>query len=413
MKKLLAILISAMFSVCSHAQTDDQFWTKFASEMYGEAEAISYTMIYSRKLADTIIMDTSYVEASASEVTMVQEGDFALRVSRDSLWLVDELHGNISFGPREYQVQGNGMNMYHYIRDRYQHKLNLYAPFCLNPTRTGLYAATDSVYRTSSGDTSYSVVDQHMLTGYQYNEQTGQYDIPVTDRIIMYCNDRSHLVDKVVVYHGQDTACPEEFRFCNVMPCRQRHAEPGVFDPESPRYAGYTKYDYTKSVAPSLIGTYTQNTDMTDGLMDYPLVGYEGDTTYLRHRTGWVLIDLWTYGCPPCVSFLKHLQKEADSLGYRLLEKEGVRLYCINPKGGVTPRFRAYAEKWGAQDILYSARGIDSRLNVRCWPSIYLFAPNGDLVFHDECEYIPDLTETILESKHNYENRHAETNTQF
>ena len=46
MKKPFAILISAMFSVCSHAQTDDQFWTEFASVKYGKAEAISYTMIY-------------------------------------------------------------------------------------------------------------------------------------------------------------------------------------------------------------------------------------------------------------------------------------------------------------------------------------------------------------------------------
>ena len=369
MKKILAILVSAIGFVCSYAQNNHSFWTDFASRKYEKAKTISFTLIYSKKLVDTTYIDTSYLEADSSEVTMLQNGAFALRVSNDSLWLVDELHGNISFGPREYQIRKNGMNMYYYIRDHYQHKLIMYAPFYLNPSYTNLFAETDSVYHTFLGDTSYFVAHQHMLTGHQYNEQTEQYDIPITDSIIMYCNDRSHLVDKIVVFHGLDTTYYEEFRFCNVMPFKQRNTDSNIFD--------------------------------------------INDTTYLRQSTGWVLIDLWIYGCPPCVSFLKHLQKEVDSLGYRQIEKEGVRLYCINPKGGVTPQFRKYAERWAAQDILYSARGIGSELKASCWPSIYLFAPNGDLVFHNECEYIPDLTETILKMKHDYENHHDETNKQF
>ncbi len=413
MKKILAILVSAMGFVYSYAQNNHSFWTDFASRKYEKAKTISFTLIYSKKLVDTTYIDTSYVEADSSEVTMLQNGAFALRVSNDSLWLVDELHGNISFGPREYQIRKNGMNMYYYIRDHYQHKLIMYAPFYLNPSYTNLFAETDSVYHTFLGDTSYFVAHQHMLTGHQYNEQTEQYDIPITDSIIMYCNDRSHLVDKIVVFHGLDTTYYEEFRFCNVMPFKQRNIDSNIFDINSPSHANYTKYNYTQTVAPSLIGTYTGNTDMTNELMNYPLVGYDGDTTYLRQSTGWVLIDLWIYGCPPCVSFLKHLQKEVDSLGYRQIEKEGVRLYCINPKGGVTPQFRKYAERWAAQDILYSARGIGSELKASCWPSIYLFAPNGDLVFHNECEYIPDLTETIIKMKHDYENHHDETNKQF
>lgn len=413
MKKFLSILFSAIGFVYSYAQTNVQFWPEFAARKYEKAKTISYTMIYSKKLIDTIYIDTSYVEADSSEVTMLQNGAFALRVSNDSLWLVDELYGNISFGPREYQIRKNGMNMYYYIRDHYQHKLIKYAPFYLNPSYTNLFAETDSVYHTFFGDTSYFVAHQHMLTGHQYNEQTEQYDIPITDSIIMYCNDRSHLVDKIVVFHGLDTTYFEEFRFCNVMPIKQRHTDSNIFDINSSRYANYAKYDYTKAVAPSLIGTYTGNTDMTSELLNYPLVGYNGDTIYLRQGTGWVLIDLWSYGCPPCVRFLKQLQQEVDSLGYRQIENEGIRLYCINPKGGVTPQFRKYAERWAAQDILYSARGIGSELKASCWPSIYLFAPNGDLVFHNECEYIPDLTETIIKMKHDYENHHDETNKQF
>ena len=97
--------------------------------------------------------------------------------------------------------------------------------------------------------------------------------------------------------------------------------------------------------------------------------------------------------------FRDTLAKEQDSLGYRILKKNGISIFCINNSGGVSNRFKTYASQWKAEDILYAARGMEF-LNIRCTPYYYLFAPDNRLVYHGTTT---DITDTLLSAKSKYE----------
>lgn len=405
LKKTLTFVVLSIWTVGLWAQTPESYWQEFASVRYKNLSEVSYTLIHKRHFPEVEYVDTAYVEADINAVVFLRNDGNNLKVGKDSLWLVDNENANISYGPREYDPSHylNG-NMYNYIRDRYQCGLIKYAPFHLHPSDISLYATTDSIYETVVAGTPYHVMTQHLLTGMQYNEETKEFDIPLTDYISLYCNDRTHWVDKVKVHTNNDTSAYTEYTFQDIQPFKQRQVRAELFDIHAPQYNKYAKYDFVQAAAPSIIGIGSRDTTVTDELLDYPLEGYNGDTAYLRQEKGWVMLEFWQYGCKPCVKFLMQLEQEKESLGFRQLDKEGVKLFCIYPKGGITPAFKQHADRYKAQDILYAARGISSLLSVRYYPIYYLFSPSRELVFRGGPETEEDdIVEMLLKAKREYE----------
>ena len=411
MKKLVLVIVAIIAMKAAGAQDTATFWQKFSDVRYKNLSEVSYTLIHKRHFPEVEYVDTAYVEADTNAFVFLRNDGFSLKVSDDSLYLIDAECGNISYGPKEYQLpRPTSMNMYDYIRDHYQWDLLRYAPFYLHLSHTRLYAETDSVYEALDGGTPYHVMRQHLLRGYQYNEETKEYDIPVSDLIVVYCNDNTHWVDRVVVYPSDDTSYYTEFVFLDIRPNKRGRVGKDLFDLHAPQYKKYAKYDYVQAVAPSVIGIRSRDTTVTDKLLDFPLEGYNGDTTYLRQEKGWVLLEFWQYGCKPCVEFLNQLEQEKESLGYRRLEHAGVRIFCVNPKGGVTPTFKQHAERYHAQDILYGARGM-FLLNIGYYPKYYLFSPSRELVFHGTTESAEDnIIDILLEAKQRYEAKQTGTN---
>lgn len=162
----------------------------------------------------------------------------------------------------------------------YQWGLIKYAPLHLYPSDIGLYATTDSIYEAIATGTPYHIMAQHLLVGMQYNEETKEYDIPLTDHILLYCNGRTHWVDKVRVYTNDDTSIYTEYIFQNLRTYKQEQAGAGLFDIHAPQYKKYAKYDFVQAAAPSIIGIGSRDTTMTDELLGFPLEGYDGDTAY-------------------------------------------------------------------------------------------------------------------------------------
>ena len=207
----------SIWAICSWAQNPASYWQEFASVRYSSLSEVSYTLIHKRHFPEVEYIDTAYVEADTNAVVMIRRDGNNLKVCKDSLWLVDDENANISYGPREYDPSHyiNG-NMYIYIRDHYQWDLINYAPFHLHPSDIGLYTTTDSIYETVVTGTPYHVMAQHLLVGMQYNEETKEYDIPVTNYISLYCNDRTHWVDKVRVHTNDDTSSYTEYIFQDI-----------------------------------------------------------------------------------------------------------------------------------------------------------------------------------------------------
>lgn len=340
---------------------------------------------------------TASVWADTSHFYKNELDSTLLHVTDDSIWLIENKYANVSYGPKEYETAG--MNRYYYIRETYSWDLLRYVPIYFRPGQTVLRGDIDNVTDTSIDGTAYHIVRTSQQVSFLFNEETQEYDIPKKDYIWHYCNDETHWVDKVIVAQTADCSGRYVVYEFKDIETSLRDLDLSLFSKGNPLYRDYAVYDFTKETAPSVIGKGTDNTLMTDEVLDFPMVNALGDSVLLRDVEGWILLDFWSYGCRPCAEFWRGLQKEKDSLGYRRLEHEGIRLFCINSKGGLTEKFLNHAQHFQAPDIMYAARGMQL-LQVNVYPTYYLFAPNRELVFHG---YTKNITDTLLKAKREYE----------
>ena len=125
---------------------------------------------------------------------------------------------------------------------------------------------------------------------------------------------------------------------------------------------------------------YVENEDV-DRLLDAHLIGIGGRDTTLRDFKGWVLVDIWSFGCRPCIRFANRMSAEKDSLGYRVLEHEGVSVVCINPTSKLTDHLANYAREHDIADICYSGNQIIGSINWFSTPYYLLLSPKGEILF--------------------------------
>ena len=93
------------------------------------------------------------------------------------------------------------------------------------------------------------------------------------------------------------------------------------------------------------------------------------------------LVDIWGFGCRPCVRFACGLAAERDSLGYRILERAGVTLVCVNHKSERTQALVDYALEHHAADITYADKSLLGSLNWPSTPYYLLLSPQKQIVF--------------------------------
>lgn len=313
-----------------------------------------------------------------------------LVIKRDTVILIENGYANITYDG------GSDNKVCNYIKDVYSLNLFKYMPL-LEPTNTIFHVLRDTII----GNTDYYILNGTFLAGWYFNEETKKYDIPNYEYLRYWCNKGTNRVEKIVVSKDSTTMLADriyEMTYNETSP--QRHYPPDKYNIHSSLYSDYTIYDVTLGdPAPSVIGHYSYNTEMTDEVLNFPLVSPNYDTLTLGDTIGWKMLEFWSYGCKPCVEFLQTLEKEKDSLGYRVLEQNDISIFCIENKGGVTDRFKSYAKKWKAEDILYAARGMEF-LNVRYTPYYYLYSPDNSLIYHGTTK---NITDTLLHAKSMYE----------
>lgn len=380
----------------------NEYWENFSATKLKPAMELSYSLHHTIHYHDTLpeVHISASVWADRVHFYKNELDSTLLHVTDDSIWLIENKYANVSYGPKEYET--SGMNRYYYIRETYSWDLLRYVPIYFRPGQTVLRGEIDNVTDTSIGGTAYHIVRTSQQVSFLFNEETQEYDIPKTDYIWHYCNDETHWVDKVIVAQTADCSGRYVVYEFKDIETSMRDLDLSLFSKDNSIYKDYAVYDFTKETAPSVIRQGTYNTLMTDEVLDFPMVNALGDSVLLRDVEGWILLDFWSYGCRPCAEFWRGLQKEKDSLGYRRLEHEGIRLFCINSKGGLTEKFLNHAQHFQATDIMYAARGMQS-LQVNAYPTYYLFAPNRDLVFQG---YAKNITDTLLKAKSEYERSH-------
>lgn len=171
-----------------------------------------------------------------------------------------------------------------------------------------------------------------------------------------------------------------------------------IFDFSSERYKGFTIEDQTAWSKPMRSDTITEN------LLNFPIVSLNGDTTTLANTNGWVLLNMWAFSCGNCIKELGEWGREKDSLGYRFLSKEGIKILSVNYSSDNIEKLKEVAERTNSADIMHYAKGMDDFIKLPYIGYNFLLSPDKKLVY--KCGYIgsfgKDYSE-LLKAKADYE----------
>jgi hypothetical protein len=210
-------------------------------------------------------------------------------------------------------------------------------------------------------------------------------------RVRFYVNAATNIMDsaytEIYQYSSKVYYTFYDFSFEN----RQSYID-SIFNFDNKEYEKYSKYDIVNSEP-----YYSFDTIVTDKLLDFPLVDLNNDTTTLREQEGWVLLNFCTITSDYSMRQLDRYAKEKDSLGYRILEKEGIKIMAIEHKSNNMEYIEKYAKRYHSEDITYSAKGIFNAIDVNWWECYYLISPDKKAVYRTE--KLGDYSEIINKLK--------------
>ena len=109
------------------------------------------------------------------------------------------------------------------------------------------------------------------------------------------------------------------------------------------------------------------------------------------------MLNFWTTNCGPCLQHLKEYSHEKDSLGYRILEKEGIKILAIEHKSDDMELIAKRARLTNSKDIMYSGKGIGATINLPALGYYYLISPDKEIVY--ETGDLGDYEEIIKKLK--------------
>ncbi|MBQ9587987.1 MAG: DUF1573 domain-containing protein [Bacteroidales bacterium] len=398
--RLFAVSFLVIFCITHvvFAQDAVSYWKQFTGKKICKSQSVTFKS--KSVILYPIIPDIEPKNFSFSFDSLISEvvtQDIKVRADRDTLWIVDPWTGNISICPKEANYRG--INLYTQYRNSYFSDFQKVVPF--------YYYIGDCDFMgtpLSFKDTVIKNANYHLLQVKVFMHLTLEDDGTIDSsfcNVMYYCNDDKSVVDRIDVDHGIGLVVSHTF---DDIVFSDKRIEWDNLVTDSLIEAGYRTYIAPDDAAPSEIGNYIGDTVIIDKLNDFPLVTTGGDTVFFKDIKGWKLLDIWIYHCIPCAAFHEELRKEKEINGFRSLEKDGVRVLCINGTGGMTDKLREYSEKYDIADITYSGMAIRDILGISSYPKYFLFSPKGELVFSG---FSSDVTDTVIALKRKYDDEHA------
>jgi hypothetical protein len=236
------------------------------------------------------------------------------------------------------------------------------------------------------------------------DQSSGKFNIPLQYECQTWIDAETHQVDSVIAFNITENSFNEKviYRIENLDFRNQSSHYDSIFDIDSPKYTIFSKHD-DNNLPNSALGTNKDKLETQN--LTYPIINLYRDTTNLSKKNGWLLLDLWMFGCGGCDNCFLTFKQETDSLGYRILEKQNITLLSVNALSNNLEMINDYANKYSMEEIMYSSKGFNTKLSLvnYSYPSYYLISPKKEIIWRSNS--LGDYSE-LLEAKANYEKQH-------
>jgi hypothetical protein len=234
----------------------------------------------------------------------------------------------------------------------------------------------DSMHDTVIEGDEYTVLHMIDSSRHTYNEATKEFDIPFAwDVTYYYDNLTESLVRIVATPANMDNNGAADFGTYDIVisithdDCTEIMK---LFDTNDVRYIGYSRHNNTDNLPPSVRRLKATNVDLTNELLDYPIVSFRGDTTSLRREQGWVLLDFWFTGCKPCLRSMQKMASDSAEVSLAWLEEHKVKLMYVNPLAASTESLLPVVDRYGLNRYMYHAKGLTDIFSIKSYPCLVL-----------------------------------------
>ena len=171
-----------------------------------------------------------------------------------------------------------------------------------------------------------------------------------------------------------------------------------LFNFENPQYAEFSRHD-SKNEPYSFAYSDNENFSIPK-VTSFELQDLNNRKTSIQNEKDWVLLDIWEFGCKGCYAGFKRMGQQIDSIGQTVLERNGVKVICVNPLSDNMELIAKVAEKYNVHNLLYAGKGLTALISIPSYPTYYLLSPENKVVkkgtqFSDE-----EILNAIRQYKH-------------
>lgn len=319
-----------------------------------------------------------------------------LYYNKESLRLIDMFEGFVIDGNKEEDSQLS-IDGFQFCLDQMQNYQDVYYSFLLRsfihtPYLWGFREKKDTVI----DDQKFHILRGKKTTGYTMDTTTNER-IPVVSHFEWFCNaerlEISHinvLIEPLNLVKSIDIS---DYSYDN----KDNYVDSLFF--HNSELSRFKHFNCRQSLPHSIIILSEGTMNVDDSIYNLPIVSLQGDTTTLQEQQGWVLLDIWTIRCKPCMDLPRTLQKEQQELGYRNMENAGIKIMYVNGTARATDKMREHVAQWNCEDITFSCEGLLSMLKENSVPQLYLISPDGQIVWHSN-QFTS--SEDIIDIKNNH-----------
>lgn len=400
---VLVALLATAWSGSAQNQAMQYWKNTFQQQMYGK-QNVSYKV----DLTFSYPSDGEYSTISHA-ITVTKDGiynDFGGRLvymSSDTMYIIDTIEGCLSYGALAPDTSMGGRNLQFFIEHQNFENFFEDIPYYLHPSDTGSFRFPfESMCDTVVGGIAYKKLIHKRQKWFYVNPKSND-TIPIFETFETLVNRTTNLVDFVFVNQQVEEGYERMTYSFHNLNFGKPVIDKSLYSFDNPQYKTYPRYNYVVKPSPSDV-VINYHTEDFDKFLHHPIVSVNGDTTDIYSIGGWRLVDVWSSGCTGCVRFSNNLAHEQDSLGYRVLEHNGIRIVCAYTSGGMTPYQRRYAQDHRISDIVYSAPGILDHLIETATPTFILLSPNNEVVFR-KSGYEAPFNEEILRAMKKYQQK--------
>lgn len=231
------------------------------------------------------------------------------------------------------------------------------------------------------------------------NHITGSFDIPLQYECKTWINQKTLQIDSVIAYNISNNTFDEliTYHIENINTDDKTSFFDSTFNFNSPQYRNFSRH--TEFFTPYSLKD-TRIDTIGDDLLNFPIINLNGDTTCIKNEHCFVLLNFWSFNCSPCLKNLQKYKIQTDSLGYRIIENEGIKIMAINYLSDNKELILKIANNTKTKDIMYYAKGMRQFIKIPYLGYYYLLSPSNDVLY--ESDNLGDYSK-LLEAKRNYE----------